>query len=182
MLRFYQVTMDSSDAIYFPDHPEFQPNLTPRQIFEQGAFGGTYFRAIHSQITGKDYDNLQWQEFPFLRDLDPKLLNKSMSEFDVNINKYGVKSGTTLQYWEEKGWIVEQDPYGWVQWYCRFWMGRRSDDDARQIKRWLNFAGPNGRFRKQLQNAVNAAGTTNFDSSIKPVVRQGLHQWAFELR
>lgn len=168
-------------AIHFDDHPEFTPNLTPRQIFEQGAFGGTYYRSIHSRVTGLDYDDQQWREFPFLQDLDPKLLNQPCTAFNVNINKYKAKSGTTLEYWEEKGWIVAQDPYGWVQWYCRFYMGRRSEDDERQIKRWLNFAGPTGRFRKQLENAVAAAGTTLDDPSIKPVVRQGLHQWAFEL-
>jgi hypothetical protein len=34
--------------------------------------------------------------------------------------------------------------YGWFQWYCRFFEGRRTDDDARQIKRWLKVCGPSG--------------------------------------
>ncbi len=37
----------------FKDHPEFIPNLTPRQIFKMGSFGGTYFRPIYSSITKK---------------------------------------------------------------------------------------------------------------------------------
>ena len=48
----------------------------------------------------------------------------------------------------------EQDPYGWVQWYCRFYKGRRIPDDERQIKRWLAFAGPKGRFKKRLINMI----------------------------
>ena len=27
------------------------------------------------------------------------------------------------------------DPYGWFQWYCRFYQGRRSSDDERQVGR-----------------------------------------------
>ena len=47
----------------FPDFPDFQPNLTPKQVLQTGAFGGTYFRPIHSAITGHDYAG-DWREFP----------------------------------------------------------------------------------------------------------------------
>ena len=52
------------------------------------------------------------------------------------MNKYGVKCGTALRFWENKGWINKIDPYGWFQWYYRYWLGRRSKDDKRQINRW----------------------------------------------
>ena len=72
----------------------------------------------------------------------------------LKINKYGKKVGTTLKFWEDKGWMEKQDPYGWVQWYCEFYLGRRSVDDERQISRWKKLAGPNGRFRKWLVTQI----------------------------
>ena len=73
---------------------------------------------------------------------------------DKIINKYKVKSGTSLEYWEDHGWITKQSPYGWIQWFLKFYNGVRSYDDERQIKRWLGVAGPNGRFRKRLINEI----------------------------
>ena len=62
--------------------------------------------------------------------------------------------GSSLEMWEEKNWITSTDPYGWVQWYCNFYNGRRTKDDERQIKRWTNIAGKNGRFRIRLINLI----------------------------
>lgn len=163
-------------ALYFADYPEFRPNLTPRQMFTQGCFGGTYWRPIHSGVTNKSYRN-KHLEFEFLNDIPARRLTSS--DPDYSLNKYGVKSGTTLEYWESKGWIKAQDPYGWVQWYCRFFNGRRSPDDRRQIDRWLAFAGPRGRFRLRLIQMVGR-GRYN-DVTISPVIRQGLHQWGYKL-
>lgn len=169
-------------TIVFADRPEFTPNLTPRQIFEQGAFGGSYWRKLHSAVTKLVYENM-WVEIPDLQLMvmnDPtkrQLLDSPVQ--NSMVNKYGVKAGSDLEEWESKGWIVAQDPYGWVQWYCRFYYGRRSPDDARQIDRWLKFAGPRGRFRRNLINQVVNRHTTYDDRSVSPVIRQGLHQWAY---
>ena len=41
--------------------------------------------------------------------------------------------------------VKEVDPYGWFMWYCRFYLGRRCEDDERQIGRWKNCTGPKGK-------------------------------------
>mmetsp|Transcript_10892 Transcript_10892/g.16592 ORF Transcript_10892/g.16592 Transcript_10892/m.16592 type:complete len:100 (-) Transcript_10892:225-524(-) len=83
--------------------------------------------------------------------------------------------------WESSGWIADSDPYGWFQWYCRFYSGRRCGDDARQIGRWCKSAGMKGRFRSQLCNKVMKAGTVAGDERISPVIRQTLLHWGLEV-
>jgi len=169
--------------VHFDDYPEFKPNLTPRQIFKMGSFGGTYYRDIHSSVTGKDYKGKS-----VIRGL-PKEWFKGIniethvvsSNYDKNINKYKVKCGSTLEAWENSNWIVEQDPYGWFQWYCRFYEGRRTKDDKRQIDRWLKLAGPNGRFRRTLMNKIIRSGKSYNDISVSPVIRQTLQHWGYKL-
>lgn len=169
-------------TIIFPDHPEFAPNITPLEIFLQGGFEGAYFRPIHSSVTSLDYKDW-WMEFPdFVAAVqaNPTLINHFASPNPSSkINKYQVEAGSDLHEWESKGWIMAQDPYGWVQWYCRFYYGRRSPDDARQIQRWLNFAGPSGRFKKTLINKIKKANTAYDDVKISPKIRQGLHHWGY---
>jgi hypothetical protein len=163
--------------LFFKDHPEFTPNLTPRQIFQLGSFGGTYWRPIRSGVTKKNYKN-KHREFKWLRGIpDHKLTSEKCN---LKINKYGVHSGTSLKYWESKHWIKSQDPYGWVQWYCRFYNGRRTADDKRQIARWLAFAGPNGRFRLRLIHMIKRR-RGKYNDATSPVIRQGLQHWAYKL-
>ena len=103
------------------------------------------------------------------------------STYNKKINKYKVKCGSSLEAWENKGWIVKQDPYGWFQWYCRYCTGRRTSDDARQIGRWLKLAGPNGRFRRTLMNKIIKKGTICDDFTVSPVIRQVLLHWGYQL-
>jgi hypothetical protein len=166
--------------IIFKDHLDFTPNLTPSEIFKLGSFGGTYWRPIYSSVTKQNYEN-QHLEFPksWWKDIPEDFL--SSTKCNLKINKYKVKSGQALETWESSNWIKEQDPYGWVQWYCRFFKGRRSDDDLRQIRRWKSFAGPNGRFRKRLINMIKNQNKEYDDYNVGPVIRQGLQHWAYTL-
>ena len=50
---------------------DFKPNETPVKLIKEGAFGGTYFRDIYSNINGKSYKN-SWKEFDVLKDIDQK--------------------------------------------------------------------------------------------------------------
>ena len=111
---------------------DFGVNKTTVEMINKGTFGGTYFSDIYSGVTGKWYKSL-WKQFDLLKDNDRKY--SCSNYYDVSLNKYGVKRGTSLRFWENKGWINEIDPYGWFQWYFRYWLGRRLEDDERQINR-----------------------------------------------
>jgi len=182
---------NKDSTIVFPDHPEFRPNLTPREIFKLGSFGGTYWRPIHSGVTKRKYAN-QHLEFPksWWVGIPKEDLVSPFADYDVSRNKYGVRVGASLDYWETHGWIKPQDPYGWVQWYCRFYAGRRSPDDARQISRWAKLAGENGRFRLSLagkcakvaRKTKVSARVAAGDVTISPKIRQTLQHWAIVLK
>jgi hypothetical protein len=101
-------------------HPDFKPELTPKEMMEIGVFGGKYMTDCK-------------KEFP----KDWWVKAKLCSEFhDPKLNFFGVNASQPLSVWRKKGWIYHEDPRGWFQWYCRYYMGRRCDDDERQIKRW----------------------------------------------
>ena len=112
---------------------DFGANKTPVEVIKEGAFGGTYFRDIYSGVTGKWYKK-SWKEFDQLKDIDQKFYCSDY--YDVSVNKYGVKCGTSQRFWENKDLINKIDPYEWFQWYFRHRLGRRSSDDERQINRW----------------------------------------------
>ena len=111
---------------------EFNQNITPIDVIKKGAFGGTYFRNIYSNVSNKWYKN-SWKEFEELKDIDKKYYCSYFH--DVGLNCYHVEVGTSLRFWESKGWINEIDPYGWFQWYFRYWKGRKREDDIRQMNR-----------------------------------------------
>ena len=167
----------------FKDYPEFTPNLSPRDIFMMGSFGGTYWRPIYSSITGKNYKN-KHNEYPksWWKGIPDNWLTADWDKYDKSINKYGVSVGTTLEFWEEKNWMRKSQPYGWVQWYCDFFSGKRGPDDERQITRWIRTAGPNSRFRKALINLIIKHNTDYDDFTISPKIRQTLQHWGYILQ
>ena len=171
------------ENLKFDDFPEFRPNLSPKQILQLGSFGGTYFRPIKSGVTGKTYGDEVWKELPadWLEGLDIET-EVASSHYDKEVNRYGVRSGASLEEWESKDWIVSQDPYGWFQWYCRFYQGRRTKDDERQVDRWVRVAGEgSGRWRNFLVGRILKSGTNYDDPSVSPVTRQTLQHWAYYL-
>jgi len=132
----------------------FKPELTPKQMLELGVFGGSYF--------GKKI-----KEFPKSWFKKAKI----SKNFDVNLNRFKVKSGLSRKHWEKKGWIFKEDPLGWFQWYCRFSMGRRFPNiDEVQIKRWKNF-------RRHLFAIQKNCEKNNLFCRKKQ--RQAILQWAY---
>lgn len=163
---------------------DFHPNRTPEEVLRAGSFGGTYFRPIVSAVTNVQYDPAEVLKETvrpeWISGMDAASQLTS-SAYRKQINKYGVKCGGSLGMWESSGWISDSDPYGWFQWYCRFYSGRRCSDDARQLGRQLKSAGLKGRFRSQICNKILNAGTTAGDVKISPVIRQTLLHWGLEV-
>lgn len=137
--------------------PEFRPDLTPKEMLALGVFGGKYMTDCRD-------------EFPEDWFTDAKLCHE---RHDPKLNFFGVNASQPLSVWQKKGWIHPQDPRGWFQWYCRYYRGRRSDDDARQIKRWKAIA----RHVAQVRN-----NCTLGDWSCRPRQRQALLHWAYDSR
>merc|ERR1711971_1116574 len=172
---------NSDGVLLFSDAKEFRPNMTPKEVLQAGSFGGTYFRPIKSSVTGLKY-NKMWNELPqnWLEGLNIKRMVSS-THYDEKVNTYKAKCGGSLEMWETSGWIDKIDPYGWFMWYCRFYLGRRSRDDDRQIGRWKNCTGPKGRWKNNLIGKIAKAGVKYNNPAISPVIRQTLQHWAYKL-
>ena len=156
----------------------FSPNKTPIEIIKEGAFGGTYFRDVYSDINKKWYKNW-WKEFIHLKNIDAKFYASDYYDTNVNkYNKYGVKCGMLLRFWENKGSVNKLYPYGWFQWYFRYLSGRRAKDDKRQINRSKKTV---SRVRGKLVKMIRNAGSKYDDYSISTKIRQILLHWGYEL-
>ena len=138
-------------------HKDFTPEITPKQMLELGVFGGKYLTDCR-------------QEFPSSWFAKAKL---SPAHADPEINFFKVSASKPLSYWIEKGWIHSQDPRGWFQWYCRYYMGRRSEDDERQIKRWKAMQRHISQLKKNCRKG---------DLQCRPVQRQALLHWSYDSR
>ena len=152
---------------------DFTPNLSPKEIIRLGSFGGIYFYDEGGRI------DINYKEFPsdWFDGLEESFyLSK---KYNRKINFFKIKSGLSQEEWEEKGWINKQDPRGWFQWYCRYYVGRRTDDDERQIKRWNNFCGEKGRWRNYIYSKINKRGTSTDDISFSLAIRQSLLHWGY---
>jgi len=177
----------SDGTLIFKDYPDFRPNLTPREIFKLGSFGGTYWRPIYSSVVDKNLKNVH-KKYPksWWNGIPNDHLTRSFEEYDTKINKYGVKVGTTLEFWEGKKWITKYHPYGWVQWYCDFYQGKRTPDDERQISRWSALTGDKGRFKNFLINLIKKRHKKDLkkgldDYLVSPKIRQVLQHWGYKL-
>lgn len=93
---------------------------------------------------------------------------------DPELNLFGVNASRPLSVWREKGWIHPDDPRGWFQWYCRYFMGRRmAEEDTRQIRRWKAMRRHVAQLRK---NCVRG------DYECRRKQRQALLHWAYDSR
>lgn len=139
---------------------EFEPELTPKQMLQMGIFCGRYMRDCKKEFPASWFKSAKFSE-------DPK-------KRDCKLNYFHVNASTPLSYWKDKGWIYKDDPRGWFQWYCRYYMGRRlPEEDERQIKRWKAFRRHIGQIKKNCKKG---------DMKCRPTQRQALLHWAYDSR
>lgn len=136
----------------------FKPDLTPSQMLELGVFGGKYLNDCKKEYPKSWFDKAK---------LSP-------SFYDKDLNFFKVRASQPLSVWVEKGWIHKDDPRGWFEWYCRYYLGRRiKEEDERQIKRWIAMK----RHIAQIKNNCRP-----FDLNCRKVQRQALLHWAYDSR
>ena len=134
--------------------PDFNPCVTPKKMLAHGVFEGKYLNDCRAEFPASWYRGAKLSGAP-----------------DPTINCFGVKSRQSLQVWQEKEWIYGDDPRGWFQWYCRYYLGRRDPEvDAIQIRRWKGIARHAAQVRKNCRSG---------DLACRPRQRQALLQWAW---
>ena len=137
--------------------PLFSPELTPKEMLNLGVFGGKYMNDCQSEFPSDWFTNAKLSEIK-----------------DKSLNYFSVDASQSLSEWRKKGWIHTQDPRGWFQWYCRYFMGRRTEtEDLRQIKRWLAFRRHAGAIKKYCEP---------YDFQCRRKQRQALIHWAYDSR
>jgi len=139
-------------------HPKFKPELTPKEMLELGIFGGKYMTDCREEFPASWYNQVR---------LCPK-------RHDPKLNYFGINASQPLSLWRKKGWIYPDDPRGWFQWYCRYYMGRRlPEEDKRQIRRWKAIKRHIAQIKKNCQKG---------DTSCRPKQRQAILHWAYDSR
>lgn len=138
--------------------PEFTPDLAPAEMLELGVFAGKYMTDCRA-------------EFPAAWFGRAKL---AAGRREPRLNFFGVDASQPLSAWRANGWIHRDDPRGWFQWYCRYWMGRRMpDEDRRQIKRWKAI-------RRHVAQVKKNCEPHDFNCHRRQ--RQALLHWAYDSR
>lgn len=138
-------------------HPDFRPGLTPERMLELGVFGGRYMTDCAAEFPADWFQSAK---------LCPE-------RHDPELNYFGVNASQPLSIWRANGWIYPEDPRGWFQWYCRYYLGRRCPDDDRQVRRWRAVR----RHVAQLEKHCPRG-----DPSCRPRQRQALLHWAYDAR
>lgn len=159
MQRGYRYTCTAPAGKQFD--PSFTPDLTPKEMLALGVFGGVYLR---------DCAN----EFPKSWFAKAKLQKKGEFAHDPRLNYFGVNASQPLSVWQRNGWIYKDDPRGWFQWYCRYYLGRRlPEEDVRQIRRWRAMRRHIAQLKKHCRKG---------DATCHARQRQALLHWAYDSR
>ena len=154
---------------------DFYPYLTPTDILKNGAFGGSYF-GVGDLKGDYDYQSL------FMETLSGVPSSDYLGDkYKPKHNLFKVRSGMDYQYWTKMNWMHPDDPYGWFEWYLKYFNGRRHEDDDRQIRRWQDFCGVNGRWRKRIYQRIYETGGWGAlgNQEVSPRIQQSLLHWGY---
>lgn len=152
MQQGYSYTLSEPMGKNFAE--DFKPHFTPKEMLELGVFEGKYMNDCQAEFPADWFENAKISDTP-----------------NEALNRFGIKSRQPLGVWRQKGWIIEPDPRGWFQWYCRYYMGRRiAGVDEAQIKRWKAFSRHAGQIK---------ANCLPGDLTCRPRQRQALLQWSY---
>ncbi len=156
MQKGYRYILTAKEGTNF--NPLFKPELSPKQMLSMGIFGGRYMTDCREEFPD------DWFEHAKL----------CSSHHNPEFNFFRVNASQPLRIWRQKGWIYEDDPRGWFQWYCRYYRGRRiTKEDERQIKRWRAMKRHISQIKKHCKKG---------DLSCRKVQRQALLHWAYDSR
>ena len=155
MQRNYRYELTEPEGRNFD--AEFRPQLTPPELLRLGIFGGKYMTDCRDEFPGEWFTGAK---------LSP-------DRRDPSLNFFGVNASQPLSVWRAKGWIHPDDPRGWFQWYCRYYQGRRTADDDRQIRRWRAM----GRHGRQIERNCERG-----EILCRRRQRQALLHWAYDSR
>jgi hypothetical protein len=138
-------------------HPDFKPELTPKEMLALGIFGGKYMTDCVNEFPADWFENAKL----------------CADRHDPKLNFFSVNASQPLSVWRKKGWIYHEDPRGWFQWYSRYFYGRRCADDDRQIRRWRSI-------RRHISQIKKNCPPNAFDC--RPRQRQAMLHWAYDSR
>lgn len=137
---------------------DFKPELSPKEMLSLGVFAGRYMRDCADEFPSDWFEKAKFAD----------------SKRDPKLNYFGVDASMSLQDWQRKGWLYKDDPRGWFQWYCRYYLGRRlEEEDKRQIKRWRNM-------KRHVMAIKNNCRQGDFNC--RPRQRQAVLHWAYDSR
>lgn len=134
----------------------FAPNFTPQEMLKIGVFEGKYLNDCQDEFPSEWFSNSK---------------ERRSDTPNPDLNHFGVKSRLSLKEWQERKWLVGDDPRGWFQWYCRYYLGRRTEYDKKQINRWKSYKRHLGQVKAHCDRS---------DRNCRPRQRQGLLQWAYD--
>jgi len=157
---------------FWPEYPDFEPDLTPEEMLCAGIYEGWLFRDCYVEFPREWYLKAL--------DLDKIAILRPMKRY----NKFNIYASDYVLNWKEEdsetkdkedlSELTKHDPRGFAQWYFRFYIGRRIPTvDRVRIRRWIQF-------KKKFLPLIKSCDKD--DLNCKPRLRQAMLCWGIDLK